>query len=519
VETLIFDSYHQKVLSHPLFRGLSLKEKEALKELYILQEFLRGEQVLFDNDVLESLYLVLEGSVSHMNKESSHVYFAGDFWGIETLHIPRRESGVYAAKEDSVILRLRAEGFRRFQQTCPGCRSGLKPRIDSKGRLVSGFPASSWKGIRIKKSKAVYQGRTSRKSFSIFLMIPLLLIASGIILSQRSPWSLLLSAAGGLLVGCEVFLRNMTLYRVNEKTAFRRFFNWRNFRRDQEEVPLDQVKSVNVNVKGLFRQILNMGDLSIQTAGKGLLFKNIDDPKGLQTKLMTLKSRQQFEQQGEEREELRMLVRQNLEDRTSERYMGSRSLHQQENLPGSKVFRKSPAVLVFQLFLPLSLLILSLFPSLILQGGINDGFSLVLWLLRLGIALRALWIGLDWWNDIYKIDLPFIWDIERKPFGSEEVRTQTDLAGVLNVRVSQKGLLRLILNYGDVIIETPGNSGTLQFFSVSNPLRVQSDIFQFREQLVLSKEKTQQNRAMKQFGEFAAILKEVQTSSTVVMNG
>ena len=511
MDTSIFDSYHYSVFSHPLFRRLNLVEKEGLKEFYILQEYLSGEQILFDGDILDSLYLVLEGSVSHLNEtRQPRSYFAGDFWRLETLINPRKEEGSYTAKGDSIILRLRSEGFRRFQHQFSGNRSGLKPRMDKEGHLLSGFPESVWKDIGKTRNKDLFRGRTSKKSFSLFLIFPLFLSIAGLLLSQRSPWFLSLSISGLMLAGCELFLRNMTLYRVNEKTAVMRFFNWRNFRRDQEEVPLDQVKSVNINIKGVVRQILNIGDLSIQTAGKGLLFKNIDDPKGLQKKLMDLKSRKQFEQQGEQKEEFRMLIRQNLSDRSSECYTGSKSRQKGEDLPQRRIFRKSPALLVFQLFLPLSLLILSLFPFLGFHGGAGRVVSLFLLFFRIVISGRALWIAVDWWNDIYKIELPFIWDIERKPFGSEEVRTQTDLAGVLNVRVSQKGLVRLILNYGDVIIETPGNSGTLEFFSVRNPIKVQSEIFQFRNQILLSKEKAQQGQSMKQFGEFAQILKQVQ---------
>ncbi|QEN09245.1 cyclic nucleotide-binding domain-containing protein [Oceanispirochaeta crateris] len=516
----MFDSYHNSVFSHPLFRSLKLREKEGLKEFYIIQEYLKGERILFEGDILESLYLVLEGSVSHLNeKNGSHSYFTGDFWGMEAILHPCQENGSYRAREDTIILRLRSEGFRRFLKQFPQSRYGLKPRIDKEGHLLSGFPESLWKDLGKNKSELVYRGRTSKKSFSLFLLLPLSFCVTGLLLAQISPWMILISLAGLILAGCELFLRSMILYSVSEKTAVRRFFNWRNFRLDQEEVPLDQVKSVHINVKGVVRQILNMGDLSIQTAGKGLLFKNIDDPKGLQKKLMELKSRRDFEQQGEQREEFRKLVRQNLMENVAEHYAGSQSRRKGEPLPQRRVFRKSPAILIFQLFIPFSLLTLSFFPSLLLSEGPGRGLSLFFWIIRGALLLRALWISLDWWNDIYKIELPFIWDIERKPFGSEEVRTQTDLAGVLNVRVSQKGLIRLILNYGDVIIETPGNSGTLEFYSVWNPMMVQSEIFQYRSQILLNKEKNQQVQSMKQFGEFAQILKQVQGHPSSVMHG
>jgi len=511
VDTSFLDRYHDSVFSHPLFRRLNLREKGLLKDFYILQEYLKGERIIFDGDIVESLYMVLDGSVSHLyDGKPGQLFWSGDFWGLETLQSPRNETGLYLAREDCVILRLRAEGFRRFQELCPGSRGAFRPRLDSRGHHLSGFPFSLWKSLGSGKKPCIFEGRSSIKSFSLFMLIPAAGILAGMVLFSLSPWFLSLSIAGIVTAFCEIFLRNMTLYRVSEKTAFMRFFNWRGMKMEQEEVPLDQVKSININVKGLLRHLFNMGDLSIQTAGRGIVFRNIDKPKDLQKALMEIKQRRQFEQQGEQREEFRRMVRDNLKASSPEVYAGSKSSAEKSVFPQKKIFRKSPAVLVFQIFLPLTLLLLTLFlPSLLPYKVVR----VAVWLLRLTVLMRILWLSVDWWNDIYKIELPFIWDIERKPFGTREVRTQTDLAGVINVHVSQKGILRLLLNYGDVIIETPGNSGTLEFFSVRKPRSVQREIFQLREYLLLQKEKKQQEQTMKQFGEFAEILRQVQDSS------
>ena len=77
------------------------------------------------------------------------------------------------------------------------------------------------------------------------------------------------------------------------------------------------------------------------------------------------------------------------------------------------VFRKSSAVLVFQLTLPVAALILTVFPALLSGGALPAVPSALFWMLRLVLLFRCLWFSLDWWNDIYKIELPYIWDIER----------------------------------------------------------------------------------------------------------
>ena len=82
----------------------------------------------------------------------------------------------------------------------------------------------------------------------------------------------------------------------------------------------------------------------------------------------------------------------------------------------------------------------------------------------------------------------------------------------------RKGLLRILLNYGDVIVETPGDSGTLEFFSVARPMKVQSEIFRYRELLMKQKEEEKKKRTLEQFGEFTEILKEVASSGAVSLN-
>lgn len=526
METSDFDVYHSLTLSHPLFRRLSQREKAGLKDFYFIQEYLKDETIVFEGDTLDSLYLVLEGRVLFSDNKTRHSsYFAGDFWGLNTLMQPGKTDSSYKAVEDTVVMRLRGEGFKRFFQNYPGVRAALKPRTDKSGYQLSGFPEDVWKALRKpaghRKGILHFEGRTSRKSFSLFMMVPSLFILSGLLLAERSSWFLLMSLSGLVIAGCEIFLRNMTLYRVSDKTASKRFFNWRNFRRDQEELPLDQIKSIQVNVRGFIRHFLGIGDLTIQTAGAGIVFRHIDRPKELQKKMMELKNLQTSVSEGEAREQFRDLVREQLcgpdaaAAVSERRYKGIFSQAVKEQKPGSIVFRKAAAVLVFQLFIPVSILVLSVLPSIILSGDTGRIIPAFLWSLRLFAAFRVLWFSLDWWNDIYKIDLPYVWDIERKPFAREEQRTQTDLSGILNVRVSQKGLLKILLNYGDVLIETPGDSGTLQFFSVAKPLKVQSEIFRFRDQLMQEKEEKRKQDSLKQFGEFAGIIKQVRENDPV----
>jgi hypothetical protein len=73
-------------------------------------------------------------------------------------------------------------------------------------------------------------------------------------------------------------------------------------------------------------------------------------------------------------------------------------------------------------------------------------------------------------------------DIDRQPFGFGESRKQAELNNVQNISSDRPGLLPTIFNYGNVIIETAGATADIVFESVSNPNRVQSEVFKRRDQ-------------------------------------
>jgi len=85
---------------------------------------------------------------------------------------------------------------------------------------------------------------------------------------------------------------------------------------------------------------------------------------------------------------------------------------------------------------------------------------------------------LDWTNDIYKITPDQILDIERKPLGTEEKKSAS-LDSILSLEHTRNGILQLIFNYGDVIV----NVGQSQFVfkGVNNPDQVHQDVADYME--------------------------------------
>ncbi|MFZ6031561.1 MAG: cyclic nucleotide-binding domain-containing protein [Chloroflexota bacterium] len=80
----------------------------------------------------------------------------------------------------------------------------------------------------------------------------------------------------------------------------------------------------------------------------------------------------------------------------------------------------------------------------------------------------------DWRNDIYQVTDDMILDIYRKPLG-EETKKTASIDNILSLQHTREGLLRLLLNYGNVV----ANVGTDQFtfLDVYNPSEVEHEIF------------------------------------------
>lgn len=511
MEPSILRTFHADLSLHPLFKGLKHNEFAILKQYYQIIRIPVRADFLYPGESSDSLYIILSGSVRSGKKK----FYKGDFWGLENLLKPDVRTQTFQTGEETVLLRLKSVNFRKMLRDHKGLFKHFKPVMDSDNHLVQGLPDQNWKSIRKftvnqeKRGTLIhYKSRSSKKTFSLTLLIPVLMIIAGIILMKFPIYPLLLIFSGLIIIGFELFFRRLTLYKVTDKTVLKRFFNWRSFRQDQEIIPVDQIQSVTITTRHLINKLLRIGDLKVQTAGRGILFERIDSPVKLQKMLMALKERSSAEEKSRDRDSLRDLIGRRFAPDTADEllYAGELSQLKQEELPDKRKFRKSPAILIAGLFWPVFLTA----ALLILPSFITMEYHMILKGLQYFCAgiglLRSLWIFIDWWNDIYMVNLPHIWDIERKPLGKEDIRKQTELSLVLNVTASQNGLVPLLLNYGDVVIETAGRGEPLVFFSVRGPFNVQNELLRYRDYSLRMREQKNRERAKEDLMEFSEIL-------------
>jgi CRP-like cAMP-binding protein/uncharacterized membrane protein YdbT with pleckstrin-like domain len=106
-------------------------------------------------------------------------------------------------------------------------------------------------------------------------------------------------------------------------------------------------------------------------------------------------------------------------------------------------------------------------------------FLLFLWILA---VLWVVYQYVDYWNDVYIVTDTQVIDVQRNLaifplwFIFTESRRQASLDKVQNVNLQIPNLLASVLGYGDVIVQTAGTEGTLDFLFVSNPRHVQAEV-------------------------------------------
>lgn len=278
------------------------------------------------------------------------------------------------------------------------------------------------------------------------------------------------------------------------------------------EAPLHMVLSVSVSTEMVGR-MLDYGDVIIRTYTGKLVFQNVEWPHALAAMLEEHMSRMRARQQQTDRDVLREAVLKRLDPEAPlEPPAVSETIDSEPVAPspprrglwrfGFKVrfeeqdvitYRKHWAVLLREILAPSSLIILIV--------AIN-GAHLIGWMRTLpwgtllllssiaGIASALWWLYryVDWANDIYQITPDQIVDIYKKPLAREE-RKIAPLENILSSEVDRKGLIGILLNYGDVI----ANVGTelFTFEGVLDPIGVQQDIVHAQEAMLQRKQETE----------------------------
>ncbi|MBC8263033.1 MAG: PH domain-containing protein [Anaerolineales bacterium] len=242
------------------------------------------------------------------------------------------------------------------------------------------------------------------------------------------------------------------------------------FSEERKEAYLDRVQDVTIEIINPFANVLNFGDVIIETASKAgtIEFQAISKPRDIQRLL--LESAGLPPKKGE----LASQPQRRLLGRGIWRMFYPTYPSEEEDVI---IWRKHWWVLNRDLVLPL-LAIFALgtiwlwaLTSLKYPGWINVLFTL-------GLATIAFWVAfklIDWHNDLYILTKDRVIDIEKKPFVFEH-RREANLDAIQDVSLEQIGLTAKVLDFGNVLLKTASGAGEFTFDSVPHPEEVQATI-------------------------------------------
>jgi len=276
----------------------------------------------------------------------------------------------------------------------------------------------------------------------------------------------------------------------------------------RDEAPLNTILAVNTT-STFFGRLFHYGNVIIRTFTGEIIFKNLKDPLGM---VKFINEYRELVEKGSERREKREIdqelrTRLGWEDDTEAGHAGVLTGDQKE---GEEVeqktgfwhrsfghiftmrfeeddvitYRKYWPTLFGKIWLPTLLIVLNfvvigVVTNTFLQGQISAQTAEILLGLSglfMMLVLIPWWLYryVDWRNDIYQVSDKFIFDIERRPLGTE-VKKAAPLENILSLEHERVGFLGYMLNYGLVRI----NVGETKFVfrNVHEPARIQQDIF------------------------------------------
>ncbi len=501
----------------PLLKGLTDEEFRQVVKTVRSESLIRGKPLISPGEANTNLYVVRRGRMGYrrvvgLRSESSlDELLPGAYVNLTAFLTGARNDFSLEAEDDSELIYLERGPFQELLRTRP--EIGAKIRLPEDVRVaLQDRKTNEWMvdGEKIEVMTTRHWWSFASK------LIPLVLPLIGMIVAYRT-WSnlsplfaLAVVALGLLWTGWHLLdWRNdfyaVTNYRVihRERTIL--------IRDDQEEARLDKVQNTSVNQNSLLAQLLDYGDVGIETAGVGaaVTFSMIHEPRQVAEMIITLRDQSKAMVWATDHQLLRGDIRREIgaapkpPDKLKQaviykspirlRWEGvAKSIRNARNslLPrvrlqeGEKVtFRKHWLRLIETAGAQLALL-LFLFPGVLAlfiantdlrpTTGLGVGIYAGSLLLALGWFL---WRYEDWRNDIYVLDKDRVIDIDRSPFGIFGTkRREARYDSIQNVSASTRGPIDLIFNVGDVTVKTGGADNALVFERVFDPLAVQREL-------------------------------------------
>jgi len=286
----------------------------------------------------------------------------------------------------------------------------------------------------------------------------------------------------------------------------KRILTWRGFlQQTRQETPLDKVQQVGIDRETPMSFLASYGTLHIYLVGGRLDIRDVPDPKAVRDAILGVTEEYRAAKPAKAKaprpadpqleEVLAKLAKQDplpkLPDadakyaqrlRPDQRRGPLRTFGGPLRIPCDVHYdtdeftvmyiQRSRYVLALRL-IPLILLLLAALVGLIYIPQ----FALIFVIAVLALILTALYMIINYIDDVFILTNRRIIDIERHFLFFYEARDETEYKNIRDIKVKMSNIFEFVLGYGDVYIETPGSSPDISLTHIDHPFFIQDKIY------------------------------------------
>jgi hypothetical protein len=506
-----------------LFRGLGEDDLTVIAERFEEVSFPAHAKVIEQGAPADNFFLIYSGSVEVTRKikqqeQELATLVAGDYFGEEAFYPNQRQrSATVTTQENVVLLALSNSTFQELLKKYPQIKVNFEVSFSSM-RLARRL---RFKWVRpdeviyfIARKHQIFLAQGLIGPVFAFLLALVLILLFGPSLFHSIFTSLITLFILVGIIGWGVWSwidwGNDYYIVTNQRVVWLEKIV--GIYDSRQEAPLSKILSVGVET-ALSGRLLDYGNVIVRTFVGRIPFRFVDHPYQAAAIVEEYWRRAQETSHREDVEAMKQAIREKLGITEAKKTIKPLA-PEKKAMPspykpsllmvlsrdifrlrfeerGTITYRKHLFVLLEQVGLPSLFIILDIIAMLfrlrsialspnvsfitIQQGMVHvDTFTLAL-LIFLVLVFLPWWLYqyLDWSNDIFQVTQDQIFDIDKKPFGTEQ-RRSAPLDSILSTRASRIGLLGYIINYGNVYISV--GSAELVFESVFDPVAVQLDI-------------------------------------------
>ncbi len=511
-----------------IFAGLTPHEQIQLAGFCTFQRIPQYHPIMQQGDSANSMWILLENSravLSALDEENRALPRApvrGIFFFNDTaLLAPSHVELTVESEPGSLWLRLHRQDFQRFGQICgqeivDKIAARLPVEVDDadrdqrqdykwmrKGELLVSLRLRHWLAL-LGKSPATIVAILAGVGFT--WLFSSLGVALWFSLGISALFVILALIWGILNYLNDYFIVTNRRVIQQDKVIF--------FSEQRREALLEQIQRVDVSTT-FWGNLLNYGSMSVYTAGTtgSIDFDFVAAPDDLRSTIFHQRGLRQQRASAESKLDIQNELEKRLGltvDLPSRVRTDPAPPDPDDTAAGSGVWKKLRRsiavdssldwestdrivwhkhwwVLLVQVALPGLLLLVELallsggFASVALLQQIQSSLDATTLLVSGGVVMLAtlgwiLWAVTDWWNDTYTVTEDRIIDVEKLPLFLSEQRREAQLSDIQDISLDMDSPLKMMLNFGNIIVQTAAGEGAFTFDHVPNPRKVKEEI-------------------------------------------